>query len=237
MICLRRTYSWRRMRMYRKGGTVVTEPRQPSLKERQRNEREQLILQAANELLLERGYHDTSIDDIAARVGISKGTIYQHFDSKEKIVAALFQRGMRKALDTLNTIFSSAGTPREKLDAVIRELYSNMDHQHFRLTSTILSSPEFHKHMEERRRLMGELWAEPRRRVTALLEEGKATGEFDRDIPTSVMVSLFWSMLSPFAYKQLITEEQLPANVVAEHISRVFFRGISPAHECPANNH
>ncbi len=214
---------------------MVTAPRQPSLKERQRNEREQLILQAVNDLLLERGYHDTSIDDIAARVGVSKGTIYLHFSSKEEIVAALFQRGMRKALDTLDTIFASEGTPREKLDAVIRELQCNMDHQHFRLMGTIFSSPEFHKHMEERRRIMGDLWAEPRRRVTALLEEGKTTGEFDRDIPTSVMVSLFWSMLSPFAYKQLIAEEQMPGNVVAEYISRIFFRGISPAGKCPAN--
>jgi AcrR family transcriptional regulator len=213
---------------------MAVEPRQPSLKERQRNEREQLILQEANELLLECGYHDTSIDDIAARVGISKGTVYQHFGSKEEIVAALFQRGMLKVLETLEAIFSSQGTPREKLDAVIRALYSNMDHQHFRLMGTLLSSPEFHKHMEERRRIMGELWAEPRRRVTALLEEGKATGEFDRDIPTSVMVSLFWSMLSPFAYKQLIAEEQLPGNIVAEYISRIFFRGISPAGECSA---
>lgn len=211
--------------------------RQPSLKERQRNEREQLILQAANELLLECGYHDTAIDDIAARVGISKGTIYQHFSSKEEIVAALFQRGMRKALETLETIFASEGTPREKLDAVIRALYSNVDRQYFRLMGTLFSSPEFHKHMAERRRILGELWAEPRKRVTALLEEGKAAGEFDRDIPTSVMVSLFWNMLSPFAYRQLLVEEELPATVVADYVSRIFFRGISPVHECSANNH
>lgn len=214
---------------------MVPAPRQPSLKERQRNEREQLILQAANELLLDCGYHDTSIDDIAARVGISKGTVYQHFGSKEEIVAALFRRGMRKSLDTLDTIFSSGGTPREKLESVIRQIYGSMDRQHFRLMGTLFSSPEFHKHMEERRRILGELWAEPRRRVAALLEEGKASGEFDRDIPTSVMVSLFWSLLSPYAYRQLLVEQQLPANVVADYVSRIFFRGISPAHECPAN--
>ena len=52
----------------------VTAPR--SLKEKQRQEREALILQAAEEVLMEKGYHETSIDEIAARVGIAKGTVY-----------------------------------------------------------------------------------------------------------------------------------------------------------------
>ncbi len=54
-----------------------------SLKERQRREREELILQVAEEVLLEKGYYEASIDEIAARVGIAKGTVYLHFASKE----------------------------------------------------------------------------------------------------------------------------------------------------------
>ncbi|TMC17177.1 MAG: helix-turn-helix transcriptional regulator, partial [Chloroflexi bacterium] len=50
-----------------------------SLKEKQRREREELIIQAAEEVLQEKGYYETSMDEIAARVGIAKGTIYTHF--------------------------------------------------------------------------------------------------------------------------------------------------------------
>ena len=46
-----------------------------SLKDRQREERERLILEAAEELLAEKGYHEMSIDEIAARVGVSQGTV------------------------------------------------------------------------------------------------------------------------------------------------------------------
>jgi AcrR family transcriptional regulator len=60
--------------------SVADGPR--SLKDRQREERERLILEAAEELLAEKGYHEMSIDDIAARVGVSKGTVYLHFPSK-----------------------------------------------------------------------------------------------------------------------------------------------------------
>ena len=81
--------------------------RTPPLKERQRQEREQLILQAAEQLMIERGYHETSIDDIAARVGISKGTVYLHFASKEDLVIALVERGMRQLIAALDGILST----------------------------------------------------------------------------------------------------------------------------------
>lgn len=50
-----------------------------SLKEKQREERRTLILQMGEEVLMEKGYYEASIDEIAARVGIAKGTVYLHF--------------------------------------------------------------------------------------------------------------------------------------------------------------
>ena len=203
------------------------------LKERQRLEREQLILEAADQLFLEKGYHDTSIDDIAAQVGISKGTVYLHFASKEDLVAALFDRGTRAMLETLNGILAAPGTPREKLQNIIRQIYGSMDRQRFQLMGAMFSSPEFHKRMAERRVTMGELWAEPRKHVGELLEEGKAAGEFDTAMPTPIMLNLFWAMLSPLMYKQVLGEDQMPADEIARHVSQFFFRGVAPGGTCP----
>src|SRR6267154_3540256 len=83
----------------------VTAPR--SLKEKQRQERETLILQAAEEVLMEKGYHETSIDEIAARVGIAKGTVYLHFPSKEDLVIAIFERDMQQLLQYIDTAMST----------------------------------------------------------------------------------------------------------------------------------
>src|SRR5579859_953804 len=89
-----------------------------SLRERQRQERERLILRAASDLFVERGYHDTSMDDIATRVGIAKGTVYLHFASKEDLTLALLEQGVREFTHSLDTILSADGTPRDKLEAV-----------------------------------------------------------------------------------------------------------------------
>src|SRR6266566_9705597 len=87
-----------------------------SLKEKQRKEREALILQAAEEVLMEKGYHETSIDEIAARVGIAKGTVYLHFPSKEDLVIALFARNMQTLLEGVDGIIASQPTYRAKLE-------------------------------------------------------------------------------------------------------------------------
>jgi TetR/AcrR family fatty acid metabolism transcriptional regulator len=211
-------------------------PELRSLKERQRQEREQLILQAADELIREKGYHDTAIDDIAARVGISKGTVYLHFASKDDLVFALMERGMRQLVTTLDDILSSPGTPREKLNAVMRHMYAGMmSRQRMELVEALFHNPALHTRLMERREMFSAIWGDPQQRITKLLEEGKAAGEFDRDIPTPVMLRLFWSMLSPQHFKPLIVEEQIPGDVVVAHLSRFFFKGVAPGGECPAD--
>src|SRR5207302_2286127 len=85
-----------------------------SLKEKQRQEREALILQAAEEVLAEKGYHETSMDEIAARVGIAKGTVYLHFPSKEDLVVALYEGNVQKMSQAVEAILSSELTARAK---------------------------------------------------------------------------------------------------------------------------
>jgi TetR/AcrR family transcriptional regulator, fatty acid metabolism regulator protein len=208
---------------------------QPSLKERQRHEREELILRAADELLLERGYHDTSIDDIAARVGISKGTVYVHFASKEDLVFALIGRGMLQLQATLDDILAAPGTPREKLHAILRQLSAGMlSRQRIVLVEALFHDPELRSRLMERREMFGKIWGDPQNRIAALFEEGKAAGEFDADTPTPIMVSLFWGMLSPQHFSLLIVEKQMSSDLVVAHLSRCFFKGIAQGGECPA---
>lgn len=206
------------------------------LKERQRIEREQLILQAADDLLVERGYHDTSIDDIAARVGISKGTVYLHFASKEDLVFALIERGMRQLQATLDDILSSPGTPSEKLYAVMRQMCTSMmSQQRIQIVEAIFRAPELHGRLMERRETFGKIWGEPQERISAVLEEGKATGEIDPETPTPILLSLFWSMMSPQHFRMLIVEKQMSSDLVVAHLSRCFFKGVAPDGVRPAN--
>jgi AcrR family transcriptional regulator len=60
------------------------------------------ILDAALACFTERGYHETSIDHIAARAGLSKGAIYWHFEGKRELFLALVDRLAEQALPILD---------------------------------------------------------------------------------------------------------------------------------------
>ena len=197
------------------------------LKERQREQREQLILQAAEELFLERGFYDTSVDDIAARVGIAKGTVYLHFPSKEELVLALFERNLNQFLNTLDTILSSPSSPRDKLRTVLEQVYTGVLGEHFQLLHSVMQNAELRSRLNSDRQAQQDRWRALAERVGSVLEEGTAAGDFDPALPTPIMVSLFISLVLPFHYGYLIVREHMTADEVVSYLSRCLFRAIA----------
>jgi len=63
-----------------------------SRKKREISQRHELILDKSRELFICHGYHSVTMDMIAKEMEYSKGTIYQHFDSKECIITSLCTR-------------------------------------------------------------------------------------------------------------------------------------------------
>jgi AcrR family transcriptional regulator len=69
--------------MTRKKGKIKQSPKLPA------EERKAQLLQAARKLFVAKGYRGTSINEIAAEVGVTKGAVYFHFGSKEDILLEL----------------------------------------------------------------------------------------------------------------------------------------------------
>ena len=63
-------------------------------RERETVERRDAILAAARDLFFEHGIHRTTVDDVAARAEVAKGTVYLYFESKETILAHLLLEGL-----------------------------------------------------------------------------------------------------------------------------------------------
>ena len=71
---------------------------------REKTRRRQEILDAARLEFFERGFHDPTVDDVAARAEVSKGTIYLYFVSKEEILAHLLLEGLALLLDDMEVV-------------------------------------------------------------------------------------------------------------------------------------
>lgn len=197
---------------------------QRSLREKQRQEREDLILQATQEVLLEKGYHETSMDEIAARVGIAKGTLYLHFARKEDIILTLLKHELQTALETIEQTETMTGTSRDKLTFILNTLYERLFSKNAQFLYMVFNSSELNSVIKEKS--LPHI-AQLSQRITDLLEEGKQAGEFDSAIPTDIMLNTFYTILSPKGYRRLIYEKNMSSEELIGHIRKIFFRGIA----------
>ncbi len=83
--------------------------------------REQQVRAAALRLFRDKGYHATSMRDIAAEVGINKGSLYSYIRSKEDLLIPFFERAMGLLLVEIEAISANQTlTPTERLKRAIK---------------------------------------------------------------------------------------------------------------------
>jgi AcrR family transcriptional regulator len=78
------------------------------------------VILAAARAFRERGYHNTSLDDLAASLQVTKPTLYLYVPGKEAILFECFRAGIAPILATLDDCERAAGPARERLFAFIR---------------------------------------------------------------------------------------------------------------------
>ena len=79
------------------------------------------ILRAAADLFRERGYQASSVDHIAARLGMSKASLYTHFRAKEEMLAAISRETIEAFTRDLSLVLGSRLGPEDKLRRVVRQ--------------------------------------------------------------------------------------------------------------------
>ena len=93
--------------------------------------REDEILAAAARIFREKGYHGTSVRDIAESVGLLKGSLYHYIRSKEELLARLFDgalEGTVQELEAIATRDAPAGERlRDMVHAYVRAVTVNLD--------------------------------------------------------------------------------------------------------------
>jgi len=89
-----------------------------SRSQKARAERREQILAAALEVFAEKGFHATRVSDVAARAGVSQGTIYWYFPSKEELFRAAFVNLMDSITAPFEEVLAQEAPAQEKLKAL-----------------------------------------------------------------------------------------------------------------------
>jgi AcrR family transcriptional regulator len=194
-----------------------------SLKDRQREERAALIIRVAYEVLVEKGYYEASMDEIAARVGISKGALYLHFKSKEELIFLLIEQETAKFIGVMEQIIAQETTARARLQRILQEAYRAIHGGRqflFALHSIGLTGGAIRDRLAEKVGLTGLIG-----RLEAVFEAGQRARELDADTPPAVMVSVFLGLLEMYSADQTAINQFSP-DALAGFVSRIFFDGL-----------
>ena len=215
--------------MERSAGTADA-PARRSLKERQREERAALILEAAQDVFAAKGYHDASIDEIAARVGIAKGTVYLHFASKEELVVALIEEQIARFVAMIDEVSASGTSVRARLEEIVRRSFVGLRGKRTQVLLELNNSAGITKSVVTAREGVRDRMAAVTAGLSALLAEGQRSGELVDTIPVPVMLAAFRSLISPRGWEQLMKDEQLEPEEAVRYVSAIFFGGVAAPH-------
>ncbi|MFF5976504.1 TetR/AcrR family transcriptional regulator [Streptomyces sp. NPDC012769] len=97
------------------GSTSEQKPRRGRRVRMTGAERREQLLDIGRTLFAEKGFEGTSVEEIAAKAGVSKPVVYEHFGGKEGLYAVVVDREMRQLLDMVTGALT-AGHPRELLE-------------------------------------------------------------------------------------------------------------------------
>ena len=88
-------------------------------RQRRKEARPGELIAAALELFVQRGFSATRLDDVAKQAGVSKGTLYLYFDSKEALFRAVIEESLLPLIDAFEIKVEALGADPERL---LREL-------------------------------------------------------------------------------------------------------------------
>lgn len=146
------------------------------------------ILDATDRLLTRFGYKKMTIDDLAAEVGIGKGSVYLHFKSKEEIALSHVDRIIERLKKRLHEIAASdRPTPEKVCEMLVERVLFRFDSvQHYTQSINELLSLLRSKLLERRKRYFNE----EARIIADVVAAGQAEGVFGEGDAVDISLTL-----------------------------------------------
>ncbi len=154
------------------------------------------VLDAAIELFAERGIEGTSVDAIAATSGVSKATIYKHWQDKDSL--ALEALGMLLGLNVEPPVFDSGDLRADLIDALNYQPPEPDPEKKNRIMPHLMA-------YAARNREFGNQWRtraieRPRRQITDILRRGVAEGKLPGSLDYEMSIAI---LLGPMLYQHI----------------------------------
>ncbi|HEV2462025.1 MAG TPA: TetR family transcriptional regulator [Ktedonobacterales bacterium] len=184
-------------------------------------DRRTTLLQAAREVLAEKGYEATKVSDIVARAGAAQGTFYLYFPSKLSLVLAITEDMNRDILATVQAALESAPTLAAGIDAGVAAAFAAMGRY-----QDLLGIIHGRLAMSELRDECERLFQEEYTFIAAIIRAGQATGEIEAGVDPEIAARLIVGMLEHAADECYIYDSLTPTEAYIAEVARFIRRAL-----------
>lgn len=185
------------------------------------NRRKAEITRAAAALFNERGYHTSSMEDVAHAVGLKKPTLYHYVQSKAQIVAWIHDECVDAVLPPLQRYVAQALPATETLHRVARDIFGLLESKPGYLRIYFENHRDLDPHTRNRSVKRRD---EYYNLVTSVLERAAAEGEFAVSNPRLAAMTFFG--MCNWAYQWYRPGGPMKPDEVAGYVCRTFLAGV-----------
>lgn len=196
---------------------------------RRKEERPAELMAAALDLFVERGYAATRLDDVAARAGVSKGTLYLYFSSKEELFKAVIRSGIVPLIERGERLHEThEGSAGDLLRKIVFAWWQSVGSSKLGGIPKLMFS-ECRNFPEIGQFYFEEVISRSYRLIESVMESGMDTGEFRRMDPNyatrlvvaPIVLLLLWRYSFDFCDSKSVDAERY----LEQHLD-VFIHGL-----------
>ncbi|MFI4977930.1 MAG: TetR/AcrR family transcriptional regulator [Solirubrobacterales bacterium] len=204
---------------------VKRQPRQrgrPRASEHEQEDTRRSLLDAAARLIAERGYHAMTVNEVIARAGLSKGTFYWYFNSKDDLLFAVLEEHIDRPLYELIELLKTAPPHHDMAPQASRRLLELLKRRH----ETILLEHEYQLLAIREPRLRAR-YVKRQAALRAALAAGldaraQQLGAPPFSTPTSDVAIAYLALGSGLAVERMLDPDTVPENLLGDTVALIY---------------
>ncbi len=194
-----------------------------------REQRRGEILATAREMFCDKGYEQTTVAELAARLGLVEGTIYRYFDSKHALLLAVLTDWYQQMFADYSTALRGVSGARARLHLMI---WHHLQTIHEQPQLCQLMFREARDPVSQANAPLRKLNRRYTRFLTQVVEEGMAEGVFRPGLNTALVRDLVYGGIEHHCMRYLSGQGSLDVDAAASRITELLCQGID--HQEPA---
>lgn len=179
------------------------------------------ILKSAADIFVRKGYHQTTVDEIARAMGVAKGTIYNHFAGKEDLYLAVIRGCVDLLQERLRQAAARGKNAREKIMNLIGSQLHFFEQEK---DLVLLFLTEFFGRDAHRGKLATDMLSGCLETIRSVIAEGIGDGTL-REVDLEIATSSLFGMVTVTAFHFISQGRPINYGEVCAGIAKIFFEG------------